>query len=185
MGSPLAPVLANLFMCHYEKVWFNNYYEVSPTYYTRYVDDIFLVFNSHDEAKQFFSYLNLRQPNVKFTIETKVKKVIPFLDVLIDNRNNILNTTTYLKSTYSGLLLNFDSFTSRFYKISLIKRLIDCAYKINKTWASFDNDGTKIKETLKRSSFPQFVINRITKFYLNKVHSNSDQSNSESDKARF
>ena len=81
------------------------------------------------------------------------------------------------------LTLNFDSFTSRFYKISLIKRLIDCAYKINKTWASFDNDGTKIKETLKRSSFPQFVINRITKFYLNKVHSN--QSNSESDKARF
>ena len=133
MGSPLAPVLANLFMCHYEKEWLSNYYEVSPTYYTRYVDDIFLVFNSHDEAKRFFSYLNLRQPNVKFTIETKVNKVIPFLDVLIDNRNNILNTTTYHKSTYSGLLLNFDSFTSRFYKISLIKRLIDRAYKINNT----------------------------------------------------
>ena len=64
-------------------------------------------------------------------METNVNKVIPFLDVPIDNRNNILNTTTYHKSTYSGLLLNFDSFTSRFYKISFTKCLIDCAYKAN------------------------------------------------------
>ena len=45
--------------------------------------------------------------------------------------NNILNTATYHKSTYSGLLLNFDSFTSRFYKGSLIKCLIDGVYKIS------------------------------------------------------
>ena len=64
-------------------------------------------------------------------MEANVNKVIPFLDVPIDNRNNILNTTTYHKSTYSGLLLNFDSFTSRFYKISFTKCLIDCAYKVN------------------------------------------------------
>ena len=106
-----------------------------------------------------------------------IRIVIPFLDVLIDNCSNILNTTTYHKSTYSGLLLNFDSFTSRFYKISLIKCLIDRAYKINNTWASFHNDVTKIKETLKRNSFPPFLIDKIAKSYFNKVHSNSDQSN--------
>ena len=50
MGSPLAPVLANLFMGLYEKDWLNNYDGVSPSYYTRYVDDVFSVFNSHDEA---------------------------------------------------------------------------------------------------------------------------------------
>ena len=47
-------------------------------------------------------------------METEVCKVVPFLDVLIDNRNSILNATTYHKSTYSGLILNFDSFSSRF-----------------------------------------------------------------------
>ena len=82
-------------------------------------------------------------------METEVNKVIPFLDVLIDNRNNILNTTTYHKLTYSGSLLNFDSFTSCFYKISLRKCLIDCAYKINNTWVSFRNDVTKIKKNFK------------------------------------
>ena len=82
-------------------------------------------------------------------METEVNKVFTFLDVLIDNRNNILKANTYHKSTNSGLLLNFDSFTSRFYKISLMKCLIDRANKINNSWASFDNDVTKIKETWK------------------------------------
>ena len=41
MGSPLAPVLANLFMRQYEKEWLRNYGGVSPSYYTRYVYDIF------------------------------------------------------------------------------------------------------------------------------------------------
>ena len=66
-------------------------------------------------------------------MEIEVKKIIILLDVLIDKRNNILNATAYHKSTYSGLLLNFNSFISRFYKISLIKCLFDRAYKINNT----------------------------------------------------
>ena len=157
MRSPLAPVLANFFTGYYEKERL-NYDGVTPSHYTRYVN-IFSVFISHDQANRFFSFNNSRHINVKFTMETEVNKVIPFLDVLIDNCNNILNATTYHKSTYSGLLLNFDSFTSPFYITSLIKCLIVRPYKINNIWASFHNDVTKIKETS----------------YFDKVHSNSDQ----------
>ena len=80
MGSPLAPVLANLFMGHYEKEWLSNDDRVSPSCDTRYADDIFSVFNSHDEAKSFFFYLNSRHPNVKFTMETGVNKDIPLFE---------------------------------------------------------------------------------------------------------
>ena len=73
-------------------------------------------------------------------METEVNKVILFLDVLIDNCNNILNTTTYHKSTYSHLLLNSDSFSSRFHKISILRCLIDRAYKKNNSWTIFHND---------------------------------------------
>ena len=59
-------------MGHYEKEWLSNYDGISPPCYTRYVDYIFSVFNSHDEAKRFFSYLNSRHPNVTFTMETEV-----------------------------------------------------------------------------------------------------------------
>ena len=125
------PVLPNIFMVPYEREWLSNYDGVSTCYYARYVGDIFSIFNSNDEAKPFFSYLNSRHPNIKFTMEIEVKKIIILLNVLIDNRNNVLNATAYHKLTFSGLLLNFDSLTSRFYKISLIKCLIDCACKIN------------------------------------------------------
>ena len=66
-----------------------------------------------------------------------------------------------------------------------MKCLIDRTHKINDTWASFHYDITEIKETLKRNSFAPFLIDRITKSYLNKVYSNSDRSNPESDKTRF
>ena len=102
-----------------------------------------------------------------------------------DNNNNILSTATYHKLTYSGLLLNFDSFTSLFQKISLIKCLIDRSYKINNKWAIFHNYLIEIKETLKRNSFPLFLIDKIVKSYWEKLHSCSDQSNPESDKTPF
>ena len=59
-------------------------------------------------------------------IERQVNHSIALLNVFnsdINNQNLILQT--YDKSNYTGLLLNFKSFTSPSYKISLIKCLID------------------------------------------------------------
>ena len=97
MGYPLTLVLANLFMGHNEKLWIENFQGTPPSYYRRYVDDIFSVFNNSFEAKELFNYINTRHPNIKFTIETEVNKNIPFLDVLIDNSQNILKTSTHHK----------------------------------------------------------------------------------------
>ena len=40
MGSPLAPVLANIFMGFHESKWLNEYNVNKPKFYLRYVDDI-------------------------------------------------------------------------------------------------------------------------------------------------
>ena len=117
-------------------------------------------------------------------METEVSNVIPFLDVLIENRNNTLKTT-YHRLTYFCLLLNFKNFTSCFYKISLRKCLIDCAYYLNNTWDSFHNGITKINDTLKCNSFPSFLIDKTAKSYLGKVHTRHDQVNSENYKKCF
>ena len=98
MFAEFAPFLASLFMGICKKEWLSNYYVGSPCYYTRYVDDIVSVFNSNNEVKRFFFYLDLRHPTIKFTMETESKKVFPFFDVLIGNHKNILDTTTYHKS---------------------------------------------------------------------------------------
>ena len=86
-----------------KKFWIENFQETPPSSYRRYVN-IFSVFNNSSEAKGLLNYINTRHPNIKFTMETEVNKVIPFLDVFIDFRQNILKASTYHKSTYSCLL---------------------------------------------------------------------------------
>ena len=72
----------------------------------------FWVFSLQGEAKQFLSILFQDNLNIKFTMETEVNKVIPFLDLLIDNHSNTLYTTTYHKLTYSSFLLNIKFYFS-------------------------------------------------------------------------
>ena len=161
MGSHLAPVLAYLFVGHNKKLLTENFQGTPPSYCRRYVDDIFQ-----------FLIIALTQKNfLIISIQDH-----SFLDVLIANSQNILKTSTYHKSTYFGLLLNHSSFTSRFYKIGLIKCIIVRAYKINNTWPAFHDDVIEIKDVLKRNSYPPFILDEIIKAYNDKIHYNSKVS---------
>ena len=50
MGSPLGPVLANLFMGYREKKWLQEFDKVKVLIYKRYVDDIFDMFGNEKDA---------------------------------------------------------------------------------------------------------------------------------------
>ena len=141
MASPLAPVFANIFMAFYESKWLNEYNFNKPKFCLRYIDDILATFVKEQDSLTFFNFLNTKHPNIKFTIEKQVNHCIAFLDVFIsgiDNQN--LTLQAYHESTYTGLLLNFKSFTSLSYKISLIKYLIDRSFKVCNNWNSFHKD---------------------------------------------
>ena len=71
--SPLAPILANIFMGYHEKRWIRNYNYRGLLYYKRYVDNIFAVFKTKDHAVSFYNYINRQHSNIKFTIETEEK----------------------------------------------------------------------------------------------------------------
>ena len=121
MDSPLAPGLANIFMGFHE----------SKSFYLRYTDHIVAAFDNEQDPLNFLIFLKNRHPNIKFTIEEQINHPIAFLDVLISGvTNQNLTFQTCHKLTYTGLFLNFRSFTSFSYKISLIKCLIDRSFKI-------------------------------------------------------
>ena len=112
MGSPFPPVLAKIFMGFYKSKWLNEYNLNKPKFYLRYVDDILAVFDNNQNSINFLLFLNNRRPNIKFTTEKRNNHSIVFLDVFISGINNQnLTLQTYHKSTYTGLLLNFKSFT--------------------------------------------------------------------------
>ena len=84
MGSPLAPILANLFLGFHEETWLNNFnHSNHPLLYTRYVDDTFCVFHNEQDAMPFFDYINSRHPNIKFTFEKENDGKLSFLTYLL------------------------------------------------------------------------------------------------------
>ena len=122
MRSPLASVLANIFMVFYESKWLNEYNLDKPKFYLRYVDDILAAFDKEQDSVNFLNFLSKRHSNIKLTIDKQINHSITFLDVFISGINNQnLTLQTYHKSTYTGLLLNFKSLISFSYKISLTK----------------------------------------------------------------
>ena len=49
LGSPLAPVLSNIFMGFYESKWLNKHDPRKPKFYIKYVDDILAVFDKEQD----------------------------------------------------------------------------------------------------------------------------------------
>ena len=94
-------------------------------------------------------------------MEKETDHVLPFLDVLIDNthRNSVV-TSTFRKKTFTGLLINYFSFTPLSYKIGLIRTLIDRVFKINNTWLGFHKDITKLVFILRKNLFPVHLIDK-------------------------
>ena len=117
------------------------------------------------------------------TIAKQINHSIAFLHVFISGINNQnLTLQTYHKSTYTGLLLNFKSFTSFSYKISLIKCLIDRSFKICNNWNSFHNDIENIKSNLIKNAYLPFLIDKVIKKYLDyKFSSDQNQLKDKSD----
>ncbi|XP_041469960.1 uncharacterized protein LOC121419573 [Lytechinus variegatus] len=107
MSSPLSPIIANIFMEHFEHQALKTADKL-PSLWLRYVDDTFVIWpHSTPDLHQF---LNHQQPSIKFTMETQRDKSIPFLDVLITKTpSGFPSHQVYQKPTHTDRYLNFRS----------------------------------------------------------------------------
>jgi hypothetical protein len=125
MGSPLGPTLANIFLSYSETIWLKDCpASFKPTYYRRYVDDIFLLFQDAKCVDMFTEYMNSKHPNMHFTSESESNNTIPFLDVFITRVGSNFITSVYRKPTFSGVYTNFNSFLPSIYKVGLVSTLL-------------------------------------------------------------
>jgi hypothetical protein len=83
MGSPLSPVIANIFMEDFEQKALESA-PLKPKCWFRYVDDTFVIWQHRRETLDaFLNHLNTRHDDIKFTMEVERDGILPFLDVKV------------------------------------------------------------------------------------------------------
>ena len=121
MGSPIAPMLADVSMNYVIEETLTASQQSRPTVLLRCVDDLFLVFSSNEEAQSFFGVMNRIHKSINFTQEQECNGQLSFLDVLVSrNTGNVAQTSVFRKKTHTGLYLKWTSFVRYRYKCNFV-----------------------------------------------------------------
>ena len=104
--------------------------------------------------------------SIKFTHEIEVNSSLPFLDLTVAKHEDRFSTGVFRKATYTKLGMKYDSAITHGYKVSLIKCLIDRAYKLCSTWMNFTIDLEFLLEHFSVNGFPLRLVQERSKKYL-------------------
>ena len=127
MGSPLGPVLTNIFVGYCESLVPQCEF---PSLYCH-VDDSHAYFANREQADVFKSKLDRLHPSLKFTCEFESSNSLSFLDVLVTrNPDGGVVTSVYRKPTFTGMCLQWDSYCPVKHKVGLVKCVVDRARRI-------------------------------------------------------
>ena len=129
MGSPLGSLIANIFMCELENDMIPKMMD-KLKFWTRYVDDTF-AFVKPSEIDNIHRQLNGYNPQIQFTYETETDRKIPFLDVMIERKDSLLETSVYRKKTNNNIYMNWNSYSPRSWKIGTLRNLTRRAIMIS------------------------------------------------------
>ena len=158
MGSPLGPLLANVFMCSIEGSLKSQ--GKLPDFYRRYVDDTPIRMPDLAAATQFLYTLNHAHSAVSFTMEVEKNGMLPFLGVQLLNRAPCVETKVYVKPTNTGLLLHYHSHVDSCYKHGLLVTMLDRAHRLSSSWAHFSEECERLREVFRKlryQSINQFI----------------------------
>ena len=156
MGSPLGPVLANIFLGFCEcripdDLW--------PRLYRRFVDDTFALLDSRDGALAFWGCLNESYPSLHFTMESEDDGLLPFMDARV-RKENVFTTAIYRKPTFTGLYTQWDSYGPTSQKIALVHSLVQRARKICSP-QYLDGEVKSVQSTFEKNGYPGPIVSRV------------------------
>jgi len=180
MGSNLGPTMAS-FALDMLETKFNSL----PIFYQRYVDDIFAVFHTKDDAESFLQHINSFHPGLKFTIEHSVNNSLTFLDVDVQVVDNVIETTWHKKKTNTGVYLPKNAYSPIHYKTAAMRSLIYRAYRLSSKNCHFIKSYNEVRLMFVNNGFHFKYIDKIKDKVIGKLKSNTSQiTNEEKDKEK-
>jgi predicted GIY-YIG superfamily endonuclease len=161
MGSPISPLLADIFMEDFFEKFFKNF-KIKLQLFSKYVDDCICVYNCKkiDEQK-LLDQLNSKSQHIQFTIEKEEHNSLPFLDIHIHRHTDKLTFTVYRKPTDKGILLNFKSNHSFGTKATVVRAGIYRAYEYCENGKDRKAEIRKVYQILYKNDYPHHFIAKV------------------------
>ena len=176
MGSPLSPILANIFIDELEKEIFKLEGAKFIKTWMRYVDDIFCIWEgSNDDLIKFQNEMNSLHPKIKFTTETEINKQLNFLDITITRNQNQFKFGIYRKPTTTDTLIPYNSHHTYSQKSAAFHSLIHRAFNIPLEKEELEKELKIIHQLATMNGYPEKLINKIiekhkTKQFINNIN---------------
>ena len=161
--------MANAFLCSIkEKLEQEN---KLPDFYRRYVDDTLATMKDVPAAEAFLSTLKNCHPSISFTMELASDNKLPFVGMEVLKKGCKLETSVYRKPTNTGLLLHHQSHVDKRYKKSLIKTMVNRAFRLSSTREAFATECDRLKLMFANLKYPESLINSTISHYVTSVMS--------------
>ena len=171
MGSPVSPLVANLYMEHFEQKALSTSAHHPQVLVHRFVDDTFVI---HKEVNKndFLQHINSVDPTIKFTEEdNKVDVSIPFLDTTVKPEvDGSLSITVYRKPTHTDQYLQWDSHHNLSAKFSVINTLFHRAQTVCSNPELLKIEKEHLRKALTQCKYPKWALDKVEK-RLNKSSS--------------
>ena len=163
MGSPVSPIVANLYMEYLEQKSLGTALH-HPRFWCRYVDDTFVI---HKEANKqgFLQHINSVDPAIKFTVEdNREDGSIPFLDIIVKpEENGGLSITVYRKPTHTDQYLQWDSHHNLTAKFSVINTLFHRAKTVCSNPVLLKQEKEHLRKALTQCKYPTWTLDKVEK----------------------
>ena len=163
MGSPVSPIVANLYMEYLEQKALSTAPN-PPRFWHRFVDDTFVI---HKEANKqgFLQHINSVDPAIRFTVEdNKEDGSIPFLDTTVKpEADGALSITVYRKPTHTDQYLQWDSHHHLSAKFSVIHTLSHRASTVCSKHELIQQEKDHLRKALTKCKYPKWALDKVEK----------------------
>ena len=159
MGSPLAPLLSNVFMSKIELDFLNKFQD-NIAFYKRYVDDTILLWKGDDASfQQFFNYINSIHPNIRFTCEWESEFTLNFLDISVSRNPGLgFNVDIFRKKMSTFKPLHWWSCHHPSQKLGLLTSSVLRARKLITCERKFLYELSWLREAFLQQKYPLHLI---------------------------
>jgi hypothetical protein len=108
-GSPVSGTMAEVFLQHLEESTIKHLTDTKIlSFYTRYVDDILLIYDStHANQDNILQYINTIHSNIQLSLTLESNIGVNFLDLSITRNPTHFSIGTYRKPTTTDTTINF------------------------------------------------------------------------------